>query len=146
MKYWFKGRLERFEEVYTLHRTLQRNFFTCSTEVLDTAGRPCEHYQVVALGAGRSSCSKWLCYNGTMVHDCHAIVIARRALLRCKQYEKPSHGHDSYTFLFFRLCTSARSIWNKVIDIILQVSNLSFKLISFTSVLRNSLIYSIATW
>ncbi|XP_028452306.1 adenosine deaminase domain-containing protein 2 isoform X2 [Perca flavescens] len=50
--------------------------------VLDTANRPCEHYKVVALGAGRSSCSKWLCYDGTMVHDCHAIIIARRALLR----------------------------------------------------------------
>nr|XP_033466522.1 adenosine deaminase domain-containing protein 2 isoform X2 [Epinephelus lanceolatus] len=50
--------------------------------VLDTAGRPCELYKVVALGAGRSSCSKWLCYNGTMVHDCHAIIIAKRALQR----------------------------------------------------------------
>ncbi|KAA8586746.1 hypothetical protein FQN60_000582 [Etheostoma spectabile] len=50
--------------------------------LLDTANRPCENYKVVALGAGRSSCSKWLCYDGTMVHDCHAIVIARRAFLR----------------------------------------------------------------
>ncbi|XP_051258102.1 adenosine deaminase domain-containing protein 2 isoform X2 [Dicentrarchus labrax] len=50
--------------------------------VLDTSGRPCEHYKVVALGAGRSCCRKWLCYSGTMVHDCHAIIIARRALLR----------------------------------------------------------------
>ncbi|XP_049448108.1 adenosine deaminase domain-containing protein 2 isoform X2 [Epinephelus fuscoguttatus] len=50
--------------------------------VLDTAGRPCELYEVVALGAGRSSCSKWLCYNGTMVHDCHAIIIAKRAFQR----------------------------------------------------------------
>ncbi|GAA6225699.1 adenosine deaminase domain-containing protein 2-like [Lates japonicus] len=56
--------------------------FVLIREVLDTAGCPREHYTVVALGAGRSSCSKWLCYNGTMVHDCHAIVIARRALLR----------------------------------------------------------------
>ncbi|XP_042355752.1 adenosine deaminase domain-containing protein 2 isoform X2 [Plectropomus leopardus] len=50
--------------------------------VSDTASRPCEHYKVVALGAGCSSCSKWLCYNGTMVHDCHAIIIAKRALQR----------------------------------------------------------------
>ncbi|XP_034062359.1 adenosine deaminase domain-containing protein 2 isoform X1 [Gymnodraco acuticeps] len=56
--------------------------FVLIREVLDTAGRPCEHYTLVALGAGRSSCSKWLCYNGTMVHDCHAIIIARRALKR----------------------------------------------------------------
>ncbi|XP_034746573.1 adenosine deaminase domain-containing protein 2 isoform X3 [Etheostoma cragini] len=56
--------------------------FVLIREGLDTANRPCENYKVVALGAGRSSCSKWLCYNGTMVHDCHAIVIARRAFLR----------------------------------------------------------------
>ncbi|XP_070839551.1 adenosine deaminase domain-containing protein 2 [Chaetodon trifascialis] len=56
--------------------------FVLIREVLDTRGRPCEHYKVVALGAGRSSCKKWLCYNGKMVYDCHAIIIARRALLR----------------------------------------------------------------
>ncbi|XP_071402085.1 adenosine deaminase domain-containing protein 2 [Centroberyx affinis] len=56
--------------------------FVLETEVLDTAGQPCERYKVVALGAGRSSCTKWLCYNGTMIHDCHATVIARRALQR----------------------------------------------------------------
>ncbi|XP_044077857.1 adenosine deaminase domain-containing protein 2 [Siniperca chuatsi] len=56
--------------------------FVLIREVFDTGGQPCEHYKVVALGAGRSSCNKWLCYNGTMVHDCHAIIIARRALLR----------------------------------------------------------------
>ncbi|XP_054482461.1 adenosine deaminase domain-containing protein 2 [Anoplopoma fimbria] len=56
--------------------------FVLIREVLDTADIPCEHYKVVALGAGRSCCSKWLCYNGTMVHDCHAIIIARRALKR----------------------------------------------------------------
>ncbi|XP_072231671.1 adenosine deaminase domain-containing protein 2 [Leuresthes tenuis] len=50
--------------------------------VLDTAGRACERYSVVALGTGRSSCTKWLCYSGKMVHDCHAIIIARRALRR----------------------------------------------------------------
>uniref|UniRef100_A0A3Q0QR40 Adenosine deaminase domain containing 2 n=1 Tax=Amphilophus citrinellus TaxID=61819 RepID=A0A3Q0QR40_AMPCI len=56
--------------------------FVMIREVLDTADRPCEQYKVVAVGAGRSSCSKWLCYSGVMVHDCHAIIIARRALLR----------------------------------------------------------------
>ncbi|XP_055082759.1 adenosine deaminase domain-containing protein 2 [Periophthalmus magnuspinnatus] len=56
--------------------------FVMIKEVLDTDGKPCDLYKVVALGAGSSSCQKWLCYNGTMVHDCHAIVIARRALLR----------------------------------------------------------------
>uniref|UniRef100_A0A3P8PAL9 A to I editase domain-containing protein n=1 Tax=Astatotilapia calliptera TaxID=8154 RepID=A0A3P8PAL9_ASTCA len=56
--------------------------FVLIREVLDTAGRPCEQYKVVAVGSGRSSCSEWLCYNGVMVHDSHAIIIARRALLR----------------------------------------------------------------
>lgn len=56
--------------------------FVLIKEVLDAAGNPCEQYKVVALGAGSSSSQKWYCYNGTVVHDCHAIVIARRALLR----------------------------------------------------------------
>ncbi|KAM9332833.1 adenosine deaminase domain-containing protein 2 [Pholidichthys leucotaenia] len=56
--------------------------FVLIKELSNVAGCPSEVYRVVALGAGRSSCSKWLCYNGTMVHDCHAIVTARRALLR----------------------------------------------------------------
>lgn len=56
--------------------------FVLIKEVLDSDGHLCDHYKVVALGAGAASCQKWLCYNGTMVHDGHAIVIARRALLR----------------------------------------------------------------
>ncbi|MEQ2242932.1 hypothetical protein ILYODFUR_001894 [Ilyodon furcidens] len=55
---------------------------TKTQEVLDTAGRQCEQYKVVAMGAGRSCCSSCLCYSGMMVNDCHAIIIARRALLR----------------------------------------------------------------
>ncbi|CAF92805.1 unnamed protein product, partial [Tetraodon nigroviridis] len=50
--------------------------------VLDDKGRSFERYQVVALGTGNSSSGERLCFNGRMVHDCHAIVIARRALLR----------------------------------------------------------------
>ncbi|KAK2828157.1 hypothetical protein Q5P01_019191 [Channa striata] len=56
--------------------------FVLIRETLDTAGQPCTQYNVTALGTGCSSCNMWLCYNGTRVHDCHAIVIARRALLR----------------------------------------------------------------
>ncbi|XP_061596704.1 adenosine deaminase domain-containing protein 2 [Cololabis saira] len=56
--------------------------FVLIKDVLDTAGRPREHYTVVALGTGRSSCSERLRFSGTLVHDCHALVIARRALLR----------------------------------------------------------------
>ncbi|KAM4620372.1 adenosine deaminase domain-containing protein 2 [Polymixia lowei] len=56
--------------------------FILEREVLDTAGHPRARYVVVALGAGQSSCTEWLCYNGTVVHDCHAVTIARRALQR----------------------------------------------------------------
>ncbi|XP_028322993.1 adenosine deaminase domain-containing protein 2 [Gouania willdenowi] len=56
--------------------------FVFIRELSDSAGNPFHQYKVVAVGAGRSSCSKWLCYNGMMVHDSHAIVLARRALLR----------------------------------------------------------------
>ncbi|XP_061558577.1 adenosine deaminase domain-containing protein 2 [Phycodurus eques] len=56
--------------------------FVLVREVTDTSGRACDRYQVVALGAGRFSCTSWLCFNGTMLHDCHAMVIAKRALQR----------------------------------------------------------------
>ncbi|XP_038159010.1 adenosine deaminase domain-containing protein 2 [Cyprinodon tularosa] len=56
--------------------------FVLIKEVLDAAGHPFNDYKVVAMGAGGSCCSGLLCYSGTMVHDCHAIIIARRALLR----------------------------------------------------------------
>ncbi|KAM3869145.1 adenosine deaminase domain-containing protein 2-like [Diretmus argenteus] len=56
--------------------------FVLEREELDSAGQPSKTFTVVALGAGASSCTKRLCYNGTMVHDCHDIVIAKRALQR----------------------------------------------------------------
>ncbi|XP_019903646.2 adenosine deaminase domain-containing protein 2 [Esox lucius] len=56
--------------------------FVLEREVTDTGGQACELYEVVSLGTGQSCCSGWLCFSGTMVHDCHAIVIARRALKR----------------------------------------------------------------
>lgn len=65
-------------------RSLERTCLFSSVELLDTEDRPFKSYKVVALGAGHSDCNEWLRYNGTMVHDCHAIVIARRALLRYK--------------------------------------------------------------
>ncbi|KTF93131.1 hypothetical protein cypCar_00015706 [Cyprinus carpio] len=54
----------------------------CVSELLDTGGQRCEEYEVVALGSGQNCCSGWLSYTGSVVHDCHAIVIARRALKR----------------------------------------------------------------
>ncbi|XP_017565380.1 adenosine deaminase domain-containing protein 2 [Pygocentrus nattereri] len=56
--------------------------FILEREVTDTGGQCCEHYEVVALGTGQNCCSGWLCFTGSVVHDCHGIVIARRALKR----------------------------------------------------------------
>ncbi|XDV18542.1 hypothetical protein PO909_024207 [Leuciscus waleckii] len=56
--------------------------FVLEREVRDTDTQHCEQYEVVALGSGQNCCSGWLSYTGSVVHDCHAIVIARRALKR----------------------------------------------------------------
>ncbi|XP_066559967.1 adenosine deaminase domain-containing protein 2 isoform X1 [Amia ocellicauda] len=56
--------------------------FLLEKEVVDTAGLAFERYQVVAFGTGESCCSGWLGFTGRIVHDCHALVIARRALRR----------------------------------------------------------------
>uniref|UniRef100_A0A8C2AWL4 Adenosine deaminase domain containing 2 n=1 Tax=Cyprinus carpio TaxID=7962 RepID=A0A8C2AWL4_CYPCA len=56
--------------------------FVLEREVLDTGGQRCEEYEVVALGSGQNCGSGWLSYTGSVIHDCHAIVIARRALKR----------------------------------------------------------------
>ncbi|XP_077448586.1 adenosine deaminase domain-containing protein 2 isoform X2 [Stigmatopora argus] len=50
--------------------------------VMDSSGHACYDYQVVAVGSGRLSCTSFLCFNGTMLHDCHAMAVARRALQR----------------------------------------------------------------
>ncbi|KAA0723174.1 Adenosine deaminase domain-containing protein 2 [Triplophysa tibetana] len=50
--------------------------------VLERGGQRCDEYEVIALGSGLSCCSGWLSYTGSVVHDCHAIVLARRALKR----------------------------------------------------------------
>uniref|UniRef100_A0A672FL35 Adenosine deaminase domain containing 2 n=1 Tax=Salarias fasciatus TaxID=181472 RepID=A0A672FL35_SALFA len=56
--------------------------FVLIREVLNAAGRHCQQYRVVAVGSGSWSSNSWLCYDGLMVHDCHALMVARRALLR----------------------------------------------------------------
>lgn len=113
---------------------------------MNTAGRPCEQYTVVALGTGRCSCSKGLCYNGTMVHDCHAIVIARRALLR---YELLNRISISWAQEYFYSQYSQACYWYWVTlpvpqDIEFEIKYL-FKCLHFIIIERH-VRYSTVNW
>ncbi|KAG8448911.1 hypothetical protein GDO86_015836 [Hymenochirus boettgeri] len=65
---------------YINHKSIMAAFIL-EREVNSKSGK-FDKYEVVAIGTGNSCYQGWQEYNGLLVHDSHALVVARRSLLR----------------------------------------------------------------
>ncbi|XP_069765341.1 adenosine deaminase domain-containing protein 1-like isoform X2 [Narcine bancroftii] len=72
--------LKYFPKYKCSKRTLAA--FIVEKVIEDCNGETGERYEVVALGTGDACYSGWMCFDGRLLHDCHAAVVARRALKR----------------------------------------------------------------
>ncbi|XP_031193158.1 adenosine deaminase domain-containing protein 2 isoform X2 [Mastomys coucha] len=79
-------------------------------EVQGSIGHSKETYELVALGTGSSSCAGWLEFSGRRLHDCHGLVIARRALLSLPLASEDSVLHSPAFRLQAHVCGQLKPV------------------------------------
>ncbi|XP_072125908.1 adenosine deaminase domain-containing protein 1 isoform X2 [Mobula birostris] len=97
----------------------------------DNAG---EKYEVVAIGTGETCYSGWICFDGRLLHDCHAVVVARRALQRTQ----PTFWTCSSSFLLVivflgYLGSVGRLLFAKLLELVQRQRYLYKQLLLFCS-------------